>query len=210
MRYIYIAFTVAALFALTACSDDDEILASYRYDFADMTTSAQGNAMQLLLDDNSILNVLNTYVTQKPNQTFRVYAVSEQMENGVRLVNYSEILTVEPHMIEEENVKTDPVDVVAVWASGKYINMRLGIKTGASALKHTMGVVNDGITADEGGVKTIHLRLYHAQNNDDVSYTRTTAFSCNISGVKSSLGPDDKIELCINTFSGEKRYYLVD
>lgn len=207
-KYILAIPLLAALTLTASCSDDDEIAASYRFDYADLTTSADGNAVSMLLDDGSTLNVLNAFATQKPSQTFRVYAASEQMDAGVRLVSFSSVLTDVPHLFDEEKVVTDPVDIVAVWRGGRYVNFRLGLKTGASARKHAFSIVDDGITVGDDGSKTLHLRLYHAQNGDDMSYTRKVAFSCNLDGKKSQLGAGDKVEVKVNTFSGVESVML--
>ena len=207
-RHILFLIALTALSVLAACSDDDDFAASYRSDFAEMTTSADGNAVKLLLDDGSVLNILNTFATQKYSETFRVYAVSEQQETGVRLVNFSNVLTDVPHKFDEEKVKTDPVDFIAVWRGGRYVNFRLGLKTGASANKHIFSIVDDGISDDGDGHKTQHIRLYHAQNGDDMSYTRAVSFSCSLDNQKSLLSAGDRVEVKINTFSGMKTVTL--
>ena len=207
-RHILYMIAFAALSVISSCSDDDEAAASYRSDFADITTSADGNAVQLLLDDGSVLNVLNAYATQKYSQTFRVYAVSEQQEGGVRLLSHSNVLTDVPHHFDEGKVKTDPVDFIAVWRGGRYVNFRLGLKTGASAQKHLFSIVDDGITDDGDGHKTFHIRLYHAQNGDEMSYTRTVSVSCSLDNQKSQLDTGDRVEVKINTFSGVKTVLL--
>lgn len=192
---------------LLSCSEDDAA-ASYRFDYADMTTTPSGRADKLLLDDGNTLKIQNDYATQRPSQTFRVYAASEQLATGVRLVNYAEVLTDVPHKFDESKVKTDPVDVVSVWHGGRYVNFILGLKTGASAHRHAFSIIDDGITTDAEGIKTLHLRLYHNQNGDDMSYTRKVAFSCNIDSQKPLLGSDYKIEVVVNTFKGNEVFEL--
>lgn len=208
LTHLYYIVCLLTLFAVVSCSDDDDVAASYRTDYADMTTDAEGNAVQLLLDDGSVLNILNAYATGRVSQNFRVYAASEQMEAGVRLINFSNVLTDVPHKFDEEKVKTDPVDLIAVWRGGRYVNFRLGLKTGASAKKHAFSVVDDGITIDDDGKKSLHIRLYHSQNDDDMSYTRTAAFSCSLDNQKSVLNAGDRVEVKVNTFSGLKTITL--
>ena len=98
-------------------------------------------------------------------------------------------------------MKTDPVTVTGVWVAknGKYLNMRLGLKTGNSdnKAKQTVILVKDGVNDD-----VAYYTLYHDQAGILQYYTQEYFFTVEI--------PEQKvIDLTINTYNGTWHKQLI-
>ena len=91
-------------------------------------------------------------------------------------------------------MKTDPVTVTSVWmaSNGKYLNLRLGLKTGNSdeQAKHTVALIRNGVSGD-----VVYYTLYHDQADIPQYYTQEYTFTVE--------APEQKeIDLTINTYNG--------
>ena len=92
-------------------------------------------------------------------------------------------------------MKTDPVTVTGVWVAknGKYLNLRLGLKTGKTddrQAKHTVSLIKEGVSDD-----VVYYTLYHDQADIPQYYTQEYFFTVE--------APEQKeIDLTINTYNG--------
>lgn len=103
-------------------------------------------------------------------------------------------------------MKTDPVTVTSVWmaSNGKYLNLRLGLKTGNSdgAAKHSVALVRSGVSGD-----VVYYTLYHDQADVPQYYTQEYFFTVEtleMGREEAALAGQGKkvIDLTIQTYNG--------
>ena len=156
-----------------SCSDDD-VYDSYRYDFADVETSAAGES-RMFLDGGDTLRVSTQSQFTFPADTTVRYIVCyvETSVNEALVSSAAKVLTGSPITVSESELQTDALGVQSVWIGGHYINLRLSVPvTGES---HTFGFAR---TSDESPLR---LTLYHSAGSGSAVYHRTTYLSCDLS-----------------------------
>ena len=75
--------------------------------------------------------------------------------------------------LPEATAKTDPLDIQSVWKSGNYINLIL--LPMAKEKSHIFHFIDEGISNNGDGSRTLHLTLYHNQNGDYEAFTDTSS-----------------------------------
>lgn len=193
--------SAALCLAFVACSDDADFAESYRYDLADLTTAADGQALLLSLDDGTTLIPSAPFSTSYRDTTVRVLALFVPQAGGADLRRVTDVLTAAPQVVDESDVRTDAVKVFSVWRGGRYVNFHLGLPTGGSA-PHHLGFIDRGITLGDSGSRILHLQLYHYQNTDASYFTRETYASCLIDAYADCLGAGDSIAVSCATAAG--------
>lgn len=185
-----------ALFTLhfllyTSCSSEQEPYPCIFTELADVHTDAEGKTVTLELDSGEKFNISNPSTGQKKEHTYRVLVSFIPNEQQVTL--YS----VKPaHLLCDSTAtpKTDPVKVLSVWRTKRYVNLHLA-PLSQGGTQH-WGLITDSVI---NGHKYLHL--HHNQNGDPTSYTTDAYASLPIEGTS-------PITLRINTFDGEKTYDL--
>lgn len=193
---------LAALCLLSACEEDEEILASYRQDLAEIVTDASGGIVRLLLDDGTALPVLNVKSGFPEDTLMRVFALYTENEAGATLNRLSNVLSSLPRTFEETAVRRDPVGLTAIWRGGRYVNLLLALKSGGNS--HYFSFVDRGIVPMEGGWQKACIELYHDQNKDPLYYTREVYVSCPLWAYEGKLESGrDSVEFVLRTFEGD-------
>lgn len=192
------------LWPIVACNEE-EPWEAYRQDFAELRTDANGFTQDLKPDGDTWLAVLNKVGGLTADSLYRVTATYIQRPRGVELYNLSQVLSPFPRTYSPNAIKTDPVHLNAIWSSGRYINLRLTLRTGGGT--HYFGFCDEGIEELTDGCRKLRLTLLHNQNNDPTYYSRETFLSCPVYHYAGTLRHDvDSICLVLHTFEGKREH----
>ena len=191
MRFHWFIF--AALFALTACSDDDHTpQASYVVTLAELHTDAAGKPTRFIPDGGHARSVTSTHPPLTSDSLYRVQAMALYEGNDkVSLRQLVNILSPLPRTFSATNRKYNPVEVLALWSSGRYINMRLALRTANEP--HAFAFVEEGWDELDDGTRRLRLHLYHDRGKNPEYYTRETYLSCPIYHYNDSELPAEKL-----------------
>ena len=183
-------------FCLSSCHDDDSDAPypSIVTELADCQTDGEGRMTRIVLDDDTQLGLTNPQTGLKPNVTYRALA-GYTLSDG-RATLYS--LTPAALLRDSTSVATcDPVNVVSLWRTSRYLNLHLMPKTQGKG-EHAWGFITDSIVADHA-----YLRLHHRQDTDPTAYSTDLYASLPLSEVDA-----DRFTLRIETFSGTREWDL--
>lgn len=210
-------FLFAALFALTACSDDDRTPQEpYVVTLAELHTDAAGKPARFIPDGGHARTVTSTHKTLTPDSLYRVQAMALYEGNDkVSLRQFVNILSPLPSTFSASKRKYDPTDVLALWSSGRYINMRLALRTANDP--HAFAFVEEGWNELDDGTRRLHLHLYHDRGKNPEFYTRETYLSCPIYHYSDAGRPAEKqlrqgrdsIIFSITTYQNERTFRLL-
>lgn len=184
-RTVLLTFVVFLLIALCAfmvmsCSNDeaDDILADYKYVLCEVTTDANRHLATLRYDDGSERTITTDAEASTPDSLYRVEALVLEDPDGqhVALGGLSPVISPLPRIYLPQQQKRDPVDVVTLWRTPRYVNMRLAIPRGGSP--HGIGFSDDGCVQHANGSRTRCISLFHDQNGDPAHYRAEYLLSC--------------------------------
>ena len=178
------------LLCLFSCTDDkDDFYPSIVTELADCPTDAEGRMTGIVLDDDTRLTLSNPQKGLKPSVVYRAL-VGYALEGDGRARLYSATGT--PLLRDSTSVATcDPVNVVSLWRTSRYLNLHLMPKTQGKG-EHAWGFITDSIVADHA-----YLRLHHRQGADPMAYSTDQYASLPL-----DLVPATRITLRIETFQG--------
>lgn len=177
--------------------------------FIDVTTDADGTLQDLITDKGETLQILNRDGLDglTPDSTYRTVSIYEPKEMNAQgnatalLYSCQLIIAVKPVTVAklpDGIAKTDPLDIQSVWKSGNYLNLIL--LPMAKEKSHIFHFMEDGITDNEDGSRTLHLTLYHNQNGDYEAFTRKSYLSIPLWAYEGRLAQGDRVILRINTY----------
>lgn len=177
--------------------------------FIDVTTDADGTLQDLITDKGETLQILNRDGLDglTPDSTYRTVSIYEPKEMNAQgnatalLYSCQLIIAVKPVTVDklpDGIAKTDPLDIQSVWKSGNYLNLIL--LPMAKEKSHIFHFMEDGITDNEDGSRTLHLTLYHNQNGDYEAFTRKSYLSIPLWAYEGRLAQGDRVILRIHTY----------
>ena len=181
-------------FLLSSCSDDkEEAYPSIVTELADGITNTEGKMTRLVLDDNTELTLTNPLTGLKPSTVYRCLAGFTRAEEEATLRTLTGA-----YLLRDSTAKaiSDPVSVVSLWRTQRYINLHLRPKTQGG--KQTWGFIVESI---EG--RHAYLRLHHRQGTDPTAYSTDIYASLPL-----DLVDADEITIRIVTFDGTKEWEL--
>lgn len=203
---------IMALLALTACSKEEYQYPSITTDLVDLQTDNNSNVKQILTDDGKVFvpNKIVKYASSTPDSTYRVrcaYKVLEETGNKISLYRINQIVSAYPVFSSyfENGIKTDPVKIISIWQSERYINLHIGLMTKGEL--HEVHFIKDEPVINASGTKTQHITFYHSQGNDPEGYTREAFLSCPLYNL--GLQSNDSVIFSINTYDGNKSYNFI-
>lgn len=190
---------------LASCKKDDYVYPEVQTEFIGLRTDASGNGTTLLTDKGESFRIqtrsgLDGLVADTLYRTVSVYArLGDNADADVKLYSCSLVLSVKPitRSAFKDGVKTDPVNIQSMWRSGDYLNMVLLVPV--KETKHLFYFIDEGITEEEGGVRTLHLRLYHDSADDYAAFTRRSYLSVPLWCYAGKLRTGDKVRFALNT-----------
>lgn len=182
------------LISLSSCSDDkEEAYPSLITELTDCSTDEKGTLSQIILDNGSTLPVTNPQTGLKTNATYRCLT-GYTLEDGQATL-YS--LKAAALLNDSTSVaQSDPLTVVSIWRTNKYINFHLRPKTKGG--QHTWGFIVESIVG-----RHAYIRLHHRQGSDPTAYSTDQYAS-----LSPSLVDADQFTIHIQTFDGMKEWEL--
>lgn len=201
--------TFFCLLFLGACKKDEYVYPNVISTFIDVTTNTSGTLQDLITDKGETLQILNREGLDglTPDSTYRTVSIYEPKETDTQgnatalLYSCQLIIAVKPvtaNKLPDGIAKTDPLDIQSVWKSGNYLNLIL--LPMAKEKSHIFHFIEDGITDNEDGSRTLHLTLYHNQNGDYEAFTRKSYLSIPLWAYEGRLAQGDQVILRINTY----------
>jgi len=196
---IWLVASCTALFA--ACTEDDSKFPSAVQDFFVAYTAADSTISAIETDDGMRFNVVEdgTGYTGTPDSTYRCLGYYEQIDGGVHLYTAKDVISPLPHALPHpDSLRTDPVQVVSVWKTAHYLNMRLAVRHGDQ--KHRFEFVEDSISQpSSGGPTDIWLTLYHDSSSDMQAFTDFVYASLPLAQYQKAY-PRHMVHFTVNTY----------
>ena len=218
LKYIFLPL----VFALLACENEaydtgDGPLSGMRADFVEALTDADAHMASVETDDGERLFLTDRVTVgwmERPDTVYRalLYYNKVEADGGAYCAEPLGIMQVLVPPVTDiadvkDGVKADPVDFVSSWksANGKYLNLELGIKTGAvdgSYGTQTLGLVCLGVDEQSDGTRLVRLALYHDQAGVPEYYTTDAYVSIAVSRLPIEPAAGDEVSIDIETYGG--------
>ncbi|MBR6926527.1 MAG: hypothetical protein IKH52_04885 [Bacteroidaceae bacterium] len=215
MRTTFLLFISCLL--IFACSDDDgEIAPAYITTLAEIQTDGNGRPKTLIPDAAGVRTITSTHKALTPDSIYRVQVRAlYDGEERAHLYQIANVVSPMPRAFSKDKRKYHPVELLSLWSSGRYINMRLALHTATEP--HAFAFVEEGIDQLNDGTRRLRLHLYHDQGNNPEYYTRETYISCPIYRYGESSTPQEKlltagrdsIVFTVTTYKGEQTLRLL-
>lgn len=203
LRCLYIAIMTSCLL-LTACSDEEYLYPELVTEFSNLKTDNTGVGNYLVTDDEEAFYIENrgTLGGLKPDTTYRVvsrYALNHAADQPtVALYGIEAAISPIPvHESEFREIHTDAVELQSIWKRQDYINLVLRVKVKDTA--HGFHFIENKI-AEEEGVRTLYLTLYHDRKDDIEAFYKTSYLSVPLWYYSNKLEKGDKIVFQLNTY----------
>lgn len=191
----------------SSCKKDEYVYPSVLTELVDIKTNSSGKLSYIQSDNGDMYQIMERSGLEgfTPDSTYRAISIFEPVgnnENGLTAKVYScqFVISVIPSPADkfDKGIKTDPLDIDRIWSSGNYINMVLDIM--AKDKTHVLNFVDNGITNNADGSRTLDITVYHDQNGDYEAYTKKAYASIPLWPYKGVLAEGDRIIVHINTF----------
>lgn len=208
-RVCLLLSTFFCLLLLGACKEDEYVYPNVISTFIDVTTDADGTLQNLITDKGETLQILNQKGLDglTPDSIYRSVSIYEPKATDAQgnatalLYSCQLIISVKPvtaDKLPNGIAKTDPLYIQSVWKSGNYLNLIL--LPMAKDKSHIFHFVEEGITDNGDGSRTLHLTLYHDQNGDYEAFTRKSYLSVPLWAYEGRLTQGDRVIIRINTY----------
>ena len=193
---------LTALF-LTSCGEEENyVFPNLVTEMVCLKTDANGYGTHFITDKGQ------TWYLQEGNQPNKltpdsVYRVVSRYApiNETDAQAYSFYQTISTLPIPESEcgfIHTAPVSIQSIWRSGDYLNMVLQIMV--KDQKHELAFIENGITENADGTKTLTLTLYHDRKNDVEGFDEKYYLSVPLWHYRDKLNKGDRIVLQLNTY----------
>ena len=205
IRLLLLILWSGGMLLLTQCNKDEAPLESYRSELLMVHTTSHGDIDKLLTDEGQVLHPTNILQGVRPDTTYRALATFRYVTDSKRVELRQVVLipTALPIRIKEEAMRTAPIQLLSLWKTPNYINLRFGIPKSFKG-NHIIGWSFRGISSTHNGHRKLHLQLYHDDHADRSDYFEETYLSCPIQQFSQWLVPGvDSIALNINTVKGQ-------
>lgn len=173
-------FAVAAALLsiiVCSCSDHESWADNYITNMAELDTDSKGNATLMRLDNGMTYQLDGSRKFNRPDTTYRCVCVYTTQGAKAVLASCAEALSSRPYPPAADlEIKQDPCELTSIWVSGGYLNARIVIQ--GKDKPHTFGFIDQGITSNPDGSRTLTLLLHHDQNSDMEAFSRTVYLSC--------------------------------
>ncbi len=192
-----------------SCKEDTYVYPDVITEFIDIQTDGSGTITQLAADNGRHYRVqpregLDGLRADTIYRTVSIYQFltenASQTEAEVMLYSSSIVISPYPAKASEwkDSIYTDPVDIQSIWRSGDYLNLIAEVKRKDQS--HAFHFIEDSITTDTQGIRTLYLRLYHNSNHDYEVFTDPTYLSVPLRLYRDTLHTGDKIRFYLNTY----------
>ena len=203
----FILLCLLAPSLLTACSDDDYVYPNVLTEMTDLVTDHTGTAAYLKNDEGIMWSIqpragLDGLTPDSVYRTVTMYApVNDSESSSLKAIMYNTQSAISPIPKAKDTFKeihTDPVAIQSIWRSGSYLNLiALAMVKDRT---HEYHFIDNGITHNEDGTKTLHLTLYHDRHNDVEGFSRKVYLSVPLWAYADVLQEGDEIVFTLNTY----------
>ena len=191
---------------LLACSQTDELSPAVRTDLLCATTNAEGLVERLVLDNDQSLRIdgqsINANAKSATLRCLCTYAVNAD-STVATVYSISKTSCYAPIPADSFDTRPmDPVNVVSVYKTGRFINLHLSmLTTGMTGTQYDLCL--DSLTSDS---TILHCSfLFKRVAADNESYTKHFYHSIPLNLANYSH-PFDSIFISVNTYDGMKQY----
>lgn len=186
-------FSVLILLFFVSCDKDEARIPDFLVEFA--TVVKTGSTIAIKLDNGKVLKAENTSSVDLKNDD-RVIVNYTPIENHSIIINsIQQIFLGEIKSKESPNdLKTDPVKIISIWVSGKYLNMSIQVDYHSKA--HSVGLFRDM----QANKPTLYF-MYSREDDPEGAPTRRY-----LSFDLESLQKEKDFTICINTYKGERKF----
>lgn len=195
-------FFIASL--LCACGEEEYVYPDVLTEFVCLKTNEQGKGAQLITDEGNIWEIPTQQQPADkltPDSIYRVISkyvpFSETGEADVYTLQ-SVISRLPKQRQEFEAIHTEAVTIQSIWRSGDYLNLILQVMVKDKA--HEFGFIDEGITTNEDGSRTLKLTLFHNRDKDVEGFYRKAYLSVPLWHYQDVLTPGDLITFQLNTY----------
>lgn len=192
---------------VTACSEDDYVYPDLVTEIVCLKTDAKGKGNLLVTDQGKEWSIqpVTGLDDLSVDSTYRVISKYVPLSNAGGTKQEAKVYAVQgvtaPIPLPEakfKNIKTDPVEIQSIWRSGDYLNLILQVMVKEEL--HGFHFIENKIETGEGGIKTLHLTLYHDKKGDAEAFYRKTYLSVPLWAYKGRLNKGDRIIFRLNTY----------
>lgn len=205
-KFIYLCLCTSLSFA--ACNDEDYVYPNVVTEMIDLVTDNTGTGRYLKSDEGTTWSIQPRTGLDglTPDSVYRTVAMFAPVDDTggassseVVLYNMQSAISPIPKAKNEfEEMHTDPVNIQSIWRSGNYLN--LIVLAMMKNHTHEYHFIDNGITHNEDGTKTLHLALYHDRNNDVEGFSTKVYLSVPLWSYANELQKGDKIIFTLNTY----------
>lgn len=204
------ALAVLPSMLLCSCTTESEPYPNLLTEFADIRSNHAGRLTDFTLDSGTCYTISNTNIAlHRPDTVYRAvvgYVPGARIAAGHACATLYSLASARVLADSTAVCLHDPMDVLAMWASGPYINMQLTVRSQGGM--HYMGYAVDACdeAGTDGRMHSRHrLSLHHRQGTDPMSYSAT--YYCSISPASlPSYHPGDTVTVSVHTFAGWKEW----
>ena len=199
-RYKLGGWLIAGLL-LCSCEEDHDPMPAYQQRLAELTTDVSGKGVSLSFDDGEVRQIQNSVSGLVSDTVYRILALYIENGNSVQLQAARSVISPLPIEANKIEIKTDPLELKALWRAPRYINFLVGVHTGGG--EHTLGFINHGVESLPNGVNKLKLEVFHDQMDDTSFYTQETYLSCPLYPFAERLtAGKDSVEIKVQTWKG--------
>lgn len=193
-----------------SCDDDEQPFPPLRFELCELATDDAGVARELRFDDGRSLPPLVSLSALRRDTIYRVFAgYLPTPDEKADLRHLSLVVSPLARAFESHNIRTAPVKLIAIWASKRYLNMRIGVPRN-NGRKHYFGFVDNGIDRIDSGRRRLNLCLYHDRSGEDIHYYEELHLSCPLYPYDGRLTRGvDSVAIEINTPKGIYRHAVL-
>ena len=207
MRKGFYIIILGCIVTFSSCKKDEYVYPSVLTELVDIKTNSSGKLSYIQSDNGDMYQIMERSGLEgfTPDSTYRALSIFEPGESSndfftAKVYSCQFVISVIPSPADkfDKGIKTDPLDIDRIWSSGNYINMVLDIM--AKDKTHVLNFVDNGITNNADGSKTLDITVYHDQNGDYEAYTKKAYASIPLWPYRRILAEGDRIIVHINTF----------
>ncbi len=207
LKYCSPILIILSLFFASCADDEHETLDNLIAALAEVSTNSDGRIVSLDLDNGVSYKVTNTISKLTPDSAYRVsllYVLGP--DKRATMYNLHSVISPKAKDLKgAPNPHTNPLDLVSIWPTKKYLNLTVDYQSGDE--NHLWGFAQTGLDLFADGHQVLNLELVHSQNGDELYYTRRRILSCPIYPFADLLTTGrDSIRFTLNTFKGVRSY----
>jgi hypothetical protein len=191
------AVSLFFLFCLLSCGHNEEPYPAIITEFSNIRSNIDGVLVSFTTDRDQTFRIANRLAGYDTCSTYR--AVCGYVANSDSVATVYQLYGAW-YLRDSTSIplRQDPVEVLSVWRTRRYLNMQLSSRTQGG--RQYWGFRVDSVQASH-----VYLSLYHNQNDDVASYPSDVYASLPLDSVK-ALKTGDSLSFTAITLQGPKTW----